>query len=248
MERLTNDYPQDNVSSALNLFYVKDRSAWVRGGGPGPEYKDISLNDYVRMISQKHNLDIAQSENDEDISCEMAELLFDGTDTVEGIIATLYTAGWAFAELRERLFAYEYAIPLERAQELAQVEKDGWPPVTPGEKTCDAHTAEAEYLLVVLWNGLHNAYGMDAKVADRVAEIAHEGDKVQPDTTPKNDPLTLEELREMDGEPVWVQSMVSGWTLVDVERGCCTNGRGETASFERYGELWLAYRRKPEEG
>lgn len=125
MERLTNDNPQDNVSSALNLFYVKDGSAWVRGGGPGPEYKDISLDDYVRMISQKWNLDIAKSENDEDISCEMAELLFDGTDTVEGIIATLYTAGWAFAELRERLFTYEDTMPLERAQELAKAENDG---------------------------------------------------------------------------------------------------------------------------
>lgn len=107
MIRLTNDNPHDNLSSVLNLFYVKDKSVWVRGGGPGPGYEDISLDDYVRIISQKHDLDIAQSENDEDISCEMNELLFDGTDTVEGIIATLYTAGWAFAELRERLFSYE---------------------------------------------------------------------------------------------------------------------------------------------
>ena len=104
---LVTDDPQDNVSSALNLFYVKDKSAWVRSGGPGPKYEDISLDDFTRMIAKEYDLNIAQSESDEEISMEMAELLFDGTDTIEGIIATLYTAGWAFAELRERLKHFE---------------------------------------------------------------------------------------------------------------------------------------------
>ena len=64
---------------------------------------------------------------------------------------------------------------------------------------------------------------------------------------PPNAPLTLEQLREMDGEPVWVKSMISGWALVDSKVGYCKNAIGETASFERYGELWIAYRRRPEE-
>lgn len=103
---MVNDDPQDNVSTALNLFYVKDRMTWVRGGGPGPKYEDISLNDYVRMIAKEHDLDMADGDNDA-ISMEMAELLFDGTSTMEGIVATLYTAAWAFSELRERLKGYE---------------------------------------------------------------------------------------------------------------------------------------------
>lgn len=106
---LVNDDPQDNVSTALNLFYAKNGETWVRGGGPGPEYEDISLNDYVRLIAKEHNLEMAKNESDEEISFEMAELLLDGTGTMEGIVATLYTAAWAFAELRERLKGYEAA-------------------------------------------------------------------------------------------------------------------------------------------
>lgn len=49
--------------------------------------------------------------------------------------------------------------------------------------------------------------------------------RVQELTSP-NDPLTLDELREMEGEPVYV-----------------TNGEGP-AGYDG----WQAYRRKPEEG
>lgn len=71
--------------------------------------------------------------------------------------------------------------------------------------------------------------------------------------TPPNDPLTLEELREMDGEPVWVTPMrgsggFSVWMLVDVECELCRETHGEMAVFENCGKTWTAYRRKPEEG
>ena len=33
-----------------------------------------------------------------------------------------------------------------------------------------------------------------------------------------NEPLTLEELRKMDGEPVWVEE-VKHWALIDIEKG-----------------------------
>lgn len=104
---MVSDDPQDNVSTALNLFYVKDGWTWVRGGGPAPDYADVSLCDYIRLIATEHNLEMAESKNDDEISIEMAELLFDGTGTLEGVVATLYTAAWAFAELRERLKGYE---------------------------------------------------------------------------------------------------------------------------------------------
>ncbi len=103
---VVSDDPQDNVSTALNLFYVKDGWTWVRGGGPAPDYADVSLCDYIRLIAKEHGLDMAEGDDDA-ISIEMAELLFDGTSTIDGIVATLYTAAWAFAELREKLKGYE---------------------------------------------------------------------------------------------------------------------------------------------
>lgn len=36
--------------------------------------------------------------------------------------------------------------------------------------------------------------------------------------TPPNEALTLEQLREMDGEPVWVED-VKHWALIDIEKG-----------------------------
>lgn len=65
----------------------------------------------------------------------------------------------------------------------------------------------------------------------------------------KNEPLTLDELREMDGEPVWMVCLtapdLSCWGFHD-EDGVC----GYCANFsdDDYGKTWLAYCRKPEEG
>ena len=39
-----------------------------------------------------------------------------------------------------------------------------------------------------------------------------------PTLTPPNEPLTLDELRQMDGEPVWVED-VKHWALIDIEKG-----------------------------
>lgn len=67
-----------------------------------------------------------------------------------------------------------------------------------------------------------------------------------------NDPLTLEELREMDGAPVWIERCCSDspedreWALVDLEFEMCRTVHGGLAVFEMYGKTWLAYRRKPE--
>lgn len=84
----------------------------------------------------------------------------------------------------------------------------------------------------------------------------------QPAITPRpNDPLTLEELREMDGEPVWLHTFsavqkktkISQWAILE----CSSNANAIflragvnsrlTKWFCNYGTTWLAYRRKPEE-
>lgn len=61
--------------------------------------------------------------------------------------------------------------------------------------------------------------------------------------------LTLEELREMGGEPVWVECLwnkdYSVWAIIDF----CLNGihtKYFYADFDYYGTEWLAYRRKKE--
>ena len=67
----------------------------------------------------------------------------------------------------------------------------------------------------------------------------------------KNEPLTLDELRQMDGEPVWVQSP----GVPEYGRWAIVEGVGENCLFlhddftcHDYGKTWLAYRQKPEEG
>ena len=66
----------------------------------------------------------------------------------------------------------------------------------------------------------------------------------------RNEPLTLDELRQMDGEPVWVQSP----GVPEYGRWAIVEGVGENCLFlhddftcHDYGKTWLAYRRKPEE-
>lgn len=66
-----------------------------------------------------------------------------------------------------------------------------------------------------------------------------------------NEPLTLEELRGMDGEPVWVEfpkcPEASGWMLISASRHCVYNGLLGDCDFENCGRTWLAYRRRLEE-
>ena len=39
-----------------------------------------------------------------------------------------------------------------------------------------------------------------------------------PTLTPPNKPLTLKQLRKMDGEPVWVED-VKHWAVMEIEKG-----------------------------
>lgn len=68
-----------------------------------------------------------------------------------------------------------------------------------------------------------------------------------------NDPLTLEELREMEGEPVFVvnssakreDGFFDEWALVSMRRKTAESV-GTIYHFENYGDYWLAYRCKTE--
>lgn len=110
MHRMTSDNPEGNYNVALNLFYSKEGWTWVRGGGPGPEYPDVSLCDYIREIIKLYGVEGIDADlNDNELSDALAESLFDGIETMEGLLATLYTAGWAFSTLRNKVKAYEDA-------------------------------------------------------------------------------------------------------------------------------------------
>lgn len=68
-----------------------------------------------------------------------------------------------------------------------------------------------------------------------------------------NEPMTLEQLREMDGEPVYVHNLFPAkrkfewqWALICKERG---NAEATTYTYRflDYGKTWIAYRRPKEE-
>lgn len=67
-------------------------------------------------------------------------------------------------------------------------------------------------------------------------------------------PLTLDELRQMDGEPVWMQPnsppKCGKWAIVagvDTEYGEKTLYLEGDFTCRDYGKTWLAYRHKPKE-
>ena len=131
MNRLTTEKPKDNVENTLNLFYIKDKETWIRGGGTAPEYKDVTLDNFMRR-QIKERMPIDAPEDWREFSCMMEEWLFDDPESETGLLALLYAAAWGFAEIRERLKRYEDtgAMPdvLEDLLEgLTRIEKlGGW--------------------------------------------------------------------------------------------------------------------------
>lgn len=85
----------------------------------------------------------------------------------------------------------------------------------------------------------------------RLAELAQAEKDGRLVVLPPNDPLTIEELQEMDGEPVWgTFSEVSGRYMIIQWHNSEFFKTFECGFLllEEYGKTWMAYRRKPEEG
>ena len=82
--------------------------------------------------------------------------------------------------------------------------------------------------------------------AEMIEKLAAENESLR---NPPNSPLTLEELREMDGEPVWIRTKYdaskSFWAIVNT-KGDQVESYARVELFEDYWSDWLAYRRKPE--
>lgn len=68
----------------------------------------------------------------------------------------------------------------------------------------------------------------------------------------QNEPLTLEQLRQMDGQPVWVETpgvrKYGRWAIVegvDTEYGEQTLYLHGDFTCRDYGTTWMAYRHRP---
>ena len=140
MKRLTsgNTFEMNMRQLALNQVYV-GKDGWARYV-EGPEC-ECSVCDLIRTASETLGVELPIL-SDEDLSDLMTDWLQYGAEEPEGVVAILYRALCAMAEVRDKLFRYENT------------------------------GLEPEEIMALI--------------------------------APPNAPLTLEELREMDGEPVWV--------------------------------------------
>jgi hypothetical protein len=75
---------------------------------------------------------------------------------------------------------------------------------------------------------------------------------------PENKPLTIEQLKNMDGEPVWiviigrdVVNRHAGWGNAWLSKALTINATqffdNDLFMEDEYGKTWLAYARKPEQ-
>lgn len=93
---------------------------------------------------------------------------------------------------------------------------------------------------------LHNAFDCGYRSALRQQEMVTNRNGL-------NEPLTLDELRQMDGEPVWCVEITGREEWLFRRDGGFADMYGEFTSddfmvWDNYGKLWWCYRQKPEEG
>ena len=72
------------------------------------------------------------------------------------------------------------------------------------------------------------------------------------EVTKKVEPLTMDELRRMEGQPVYIVENTEYWAIVNSfdQAGVYLLSYGnpdDYGYFGLYGKTWLAYRQKPEE-
>ncbi len=211
MKRLTsnNVHEMNMTELALNQVSVESGQAWYL---LDPPEDGCSVCDLIRKAAtaglELEGNDLSLSlMTDEELGDVMLDWLQFGEKEPEGILAILYRALWAMAELRERLKLYEDICFATDGTELLTPE-----------------------LLQEAQAGL------------------------------KNDPLTLEELREISWEPVWIEGDCetelghNGWAIISQHKSkkyVCVWWPGEDCadipSLDNYSNTWLVYRRKPEE-
>ena len=125
-----------------------------------------------------------------------------------------------------------------------------------GERHCIANLTKAAAIAIeTLLHELGTARRERDVVTKRMIELEQEP------VTNRNgltEPLTLDELRQMDGEPVWCEIYIKGQSpFYGIVHGKNVTGfiPGDDkpanlaiTNVGAYGFAWLAYRQKPEEG
>ena len=128
---------------------------------------------------------------------------------------------------------------------------------------------DSENLYKFLTDQCVNETGAFAKGVNKglnIARSALRNEQIAPTLTPQNEPLTIEELQEMDREPVYIISEfyhISEWNIpngigeivIAYDVPCAGMKSvipsvefidGKNLSVEKYGSDWCAYRRPPE--
>lgn len=105
MKRLTlkNAFEMNMTELALNQVFVQDNQAWYL---KEPE-NECSICDLVRGAAKTLDIALEQKLTDEELGDIMLDWGQFGETEPEGILAILYRALWAMAEVRERLRSYE---------------------------------------------------------------------------------------------------------------------------------------------
>jgi len=102
MERLTKDDVKNMgmVELSHNQVFVKDGWAWYR------DYdREISAISFVKEMFARNGIEYP--ENEEEFGDYMIDLLQDGYETIDGMIAMIYRLIWSMADVRENLKTYE---------------------------------------------------------------------------------------------------------------------------------------------
>lgn len=95
-----------------------------------------------------------------------------------------------------------------------------------------------------LWDKLEDALWYDNYDRDMAEKIVLD----MPTLTPPNEPLTLEQLREMDGQPVWIvrlEDNLGWWAIVRLGNDRANTDYGAYFMLSDYGKTWLAYAYQP---
>ena len=103
-------------------------------------------------------------------------------------------------------------------------------------------------------------YGIDQRDgsgSDHMCKICEFNALLNRRAQPENKPLTLDELKQMDGKPVWIVTLDGTadpiWEIIvsagehGIDLICVLNGveTSDYADFDLYNDTWLAYRNKP---
>lgn len=117
---------------------------------------------------------------------------------------------------------------------------------------------EGPHKATVYDSGFDDAIWRVLDVIEHMPTLTQPNEGAKDKNVPTNVPLTLEELREMDGDPVWGKSLITGkpgeWFILRVVEMsktwfiACAGAEQGFGDKDTYGETWVAYRRPPEGG